>query len=62
VTNCVTDRVDDRSRVSHEALRFGRQTNHSDADDHVSTIRLSQGQGQRARIVLTPFSQGEESP
>ena len=38
-TNCRNDRVDDSRRVSREALCFGRLTNRSDADDHVSTIR-----------------------
>jgi hypothetical protein len=47
VTNSVTDRVNDLRRVSREAMRFGRQTNHSDADVHVSTIRPSLGQSQR---------------
>ena len=47
VTNGRSNRRHDFRRVSHGATRFGRQTNHSDVDDHVSTIRVSQGQGQR---------------
>jgi hypothetical protein len=62
VTNCVTDRLDDLRRVSHEALRFGRWTNLSDADDHVSTIRLSRGQSQRARRISCPFLFADNTP
>jgi hypothetical protein len=50
VTNRRPDRTTISGRVSHGATRFGRQTNHSDVDDHVSTIRLSQGQGQRVGV------------
>ena len=52
VTNVCAHRHNDLQRVSHGATRFGRQTNHSDGDDHVSTIRVSQGQGQRVPCSL----------
>jgi len=47
VTNDPPDRRNDFRGVSRGATRFGRLTNHSDVDDHVSTIGLSRGQGQR---------------
>jgi hypothetical protein len=56
VTNSRSNRDNDFRRVSHGATRFGHQTNHSDGDGHVSTIRLSQGQGQR--VLWNPFPSG----
>jgi hypothetical protein len=52
VTNGTPYRVNDSRRVSHGAMRLGHQTNHSDVDDHVSTIRLSRGQGQRVLVSI----------
>lgn len=53
-TNAAPDRRDDSGRVSREAMRFGHSTNHSDADDHVSTMRLSRGQSQRVSTASRP--------
>jgi len=50
-TNATPDCFNDLGRVSRGALRLDHQTNRSDVDVNVSTIRLSQGPGWRVRVV-----------
>src|ERR1044071_8127983 len=51
-TNPPPDRGDDFGRLSRRTVRLGRLTNLSDAGDHASTIRLSQGSSQRVCVLL----------